>query len=230
MTAGSRSQLYNWLYTVFLAGVALGPAFSAVIFLVCWPSLPQPGCRPCNSPVSRLDLAGEPRSISVGLGALRAENSRSQPCGHTPQQASWPDPMQASADSTTATHASTCLTVHTIQEGWQHSNAGRGVLLQVVGNQWTPSSLRLVLLVGMGLSLVPAAISFFFDDGQALGASSEGLLASPELQQAAEGDARRLRLTMLGDRQQGLGSACSRLQQAAEGEDLDQGLYTGSTA
>ena len=65
------------------------------------------------------------------------------------------------------------------------------LLLQVVGNQWTTDSLRLVLLVAMGLSLFPAAVSMLFDDRQALGSLSEGLLASPELQQAVAGGSTR---------------------------------------
>ena len=77
----------------------------------------------------------------------------------------------------------------TVQARLQHVGQGssRQGMLQVIGNQWTSGSLRVVLLVAMGLSLVPAAVSMLFDDRQALGSLSEGLLASPELQQAAAG-------------------------------------------
>lgn len=59
--------------------------------------------------------------------------------------------------------------------------------VQAIGNHWTPSSLRLVLCLGMGMGIVPGVISFFFDDSKTLGAVSEGLLASEHAQRAVAG-------------------------------------------
>ena len=58
---------------------------------------------------------------------------------------------------------------------------------QAIGNEWTQSSLRLVLVIGMAMAIPPGVLSFFFSDKKALGAVSEGLLANPDLQQAVAG-------------------------------------------
>ena len=65
----------------------------------------------------------------------------------------------------------------------------QGVLAQAIGNQWTQDSLRLVLVMGMVLAIPPGVLLLFFDDSKALGAVSEGLLASPEAQRAVAGAA-----------------------------------------
>ena len=62
------------------------------------------------------------------------------------------------------------------------------VCTQIAGNDWTIPSLRLVLLVGMLSSLIPACLSFAFSDDKTLGAESQGILASHNAQQGPSGD------------------------------------------
>ena len=64
----------------------------------------------------------------------------------------------------------------------QLGSAGVGPLLNMLafwllGNTWTLPELRLVFLVGLGLSLLPCLLLLFFTDDAALGEASEGLLA-----------------------------------------------------
>jgi len=63
---------------------------------------------------------------------------------------------------------------------WQINIASRGlgpavaaILFAVVGDHWREWEMRIVILCGVGLSLVPAALLFTFSDKHALGASSD---------------------------------------------------------
>ena len=42
-------------------------------------------------------------------------------------------------------------------------------------------------MLGMAMGIAPGVLSFFFDDSKELGAISEGLLASEQLQRAVRG-------------------------------------------
>ena len=63
---------------------------------------------------------------------------------------------------------------------WQINIASRGlgpavaaILFAVVGDHWREWEMRIVILCGIGLSLIPAALLFTLSDKHALGASSE---------------------------------------------------------
>ena len=49
-----------------------------------------------------------------------------------------------------------------------------------LGDHWSIKSLRLVFLVGMGLSLLPAIVLCFFDSNRALGDCSEAVAAAEQ--------------------------------------------------